>query len=242
MESLTLFSGPIQLAANLFLPQEKDWSAPWPAVVIVHGLAGSKDSHTEFGRFLAEHGFAALAIDLRGHGQSQGEMDDQILDDLGAALAYLTAHPKIDGQRIALRGSSLGGSMVIHGGVRYPQVRAVVAICPAPESLILEWAEEGDMAEQAREMGLSLRVDQDGLMRYLRTHDVRRAVSLISPRPLFLIHAIGDEMIPYTSTQELYALAREPKSLLLIPGGNHRSAQHDPAVHKQVVDWLRQVM
>lgn len=241
MESLTL-SGPIQLAANLFLPQEKDWSAPWPAVVIVHGFAGSKDSHTEFGHFLAEHGFAALAIDLRGHGQSQGEMDDRVLDDLGAALVYLAAHPKIDGQRIALRGSSLGGSMVIHGGVLYPQVRAVVAICPAPESLILEWAEEGDMAEQAREMGLSLRVNQDGLMRYLRTHDVRQAVSKLSPKPLLLIHATGDEMIPYASTQELYALAREPKSLLLIPGGNHRSAQHDPTVHKQVVDWLRQAM
>jgi len=242
MESLTLLSGHLQLAAYLFLPQEKDWPAPWPAVVIVHGFAGSKDSHTEFGQFLANRGFAALAIDLRGHGQSQGEMDHQVLDDLGAALAYLEAHPKIDSRRIALRGSSLGGSMVIHGGVRYPQVRAVVAICPAWENLILEWVESGDVAEQAREMGLSLRVNQEGLARYLRTHDVRQAVSKLSPRPLFLIHAIGDEMVPYKSTQELYALAQEPKSLLLVPDGNHRSAQHDPAVHEQVVDWLRQVM
>jgi fermentation-respiration switch protein FrsA (DUF1100 family) len=41
------------------------------------------------------------------------------------------------------------------------------------------------------------------------------------------MHAEGDEQVPYTVSQELYAAAREPKRLLIVPGGHHRSLQHD---------------
>jgi fermentation-respiration switch protein FrsA (DUF1100 family) len=41
------------------------------------------------------------------------------------------------------------------------------------------------------------------------------------------MHARGDEQVPYTVSEELYAVAREPKRLLLLPGGHHRSVQHD---------------
>jgi hypothetical protein len=33
--------------------------------------------------------------------------------------------------------------------------------------------------------------------------------------------------VPYTVSQELFEAAREPKRLLLLPGGHHRSLQHD---------------
>ncbi len=36
------------------------------------------------------------------------------------------------------------------------------------------------------------------------------------------------------------ALAGQPKRLLLLEGGDHRSAQHDPKVHEKVICWLRE--
>ena len=33
--------------------------------------------------------------------------------------------------------------------------------------------------------------------------------------------------MPYTVSEELHAGAREPKRLLVFPGGHHRSLQHD---------------
>ena len=44
---------------------------------------------------------------------------------------------------------------------------------------------------------------------------------------LLLLHARGDEQIPYTVSEELHAAAHEPKRLLILPGGHHRSLQHD---------------
>ena len=41
------------------------------------------------------------------------------------------------------------------------------------------------------------------------------------------MHAKGDEQVPYTVSEELYAAAGEPKRLLIVPGGHHRSLQHD---------------
>ena len=37
----------------------------------------------------------------------------------------------------------------------------------------------------------------------------------------------GDERIPYTVSEELHAAAHEPKRLVIVPGGHHRSLQHD---------------
>ena len=58
--------------------------------------------------------------------------------------------------------------------------------------------------------------------------DLFDAVRRLGPRTaLLLLHARGDEQIPYTVSEDLYAAAREPKRLLVLPGGHHRSIQHD---------------
>ena len=61
-----------------------------------------------------------------------------------------------------------------------------------------------------------------------------RVADLTTPPPrcrprtaLLLLHAQGDEQVPYTISEELHAAAGEPKRLLVIPGGHHRSIQHD---------------
>ena len=41
------------------------------------------------------------------------------------------------------------------------------------------------------------------------------------------MHARGDEQVPYTVSEELHEAAHEPKRLLILPGGHHRSLQHD---------------
>lgn len=242
MRALTLDAAGVALSAALFLPDAAAWPAPWPAVIVLHGFAGSKESHAEFGEFLATHGFAALTLDQRGHGASGGLMDAGILDDVGAALDTLAATPGIDRRRIAVRGSSMGGNIALHAAGRYPDIAAVVAVCPATETMLTPWVATGKAAQESAALGLTVRLDQAGLLAYLRGRDVRRAAARLSPRPLLLVQAKGDETVPYRSTVGVYEAAREPKRLVLLDGGDHRSAQHDPAVHKVTVDWLREVM
>ena len=53
------------------------------------------------------------------------------------------------------------------------------------------------------------------------------AASLGPETALLLMHARGDEQVPYEVSERLYEVAEEPKRLLLMPGGHHRSIQHD---------------
>ena len=71
-------------------------------------------------------------------------------------------------------------------------------------------------------------MDRETLEPWLEALDLYEAVGRLGPRTaLLLMHAEGDEQVPYTVSKELHAAAKDPKRLLLLPGGHHRSLQHD---------------
>jgi fermentation-respiration switch protein FrsA (DUF1100 family) len=121
---------------------------------------------------------------------------------------------------VALRGSSMGGFQAIHAGARDPSLCAVVAICPAPDDLLLRSLRSGEP--------LRFRCDVPATEAWLETLDIYAAVGQLGPQTdLLLLHARGDEQIPWTVSEELHEAAHEPKRLLVLPGGHHRSLQHD---------------
>jgi alpha-beta hydrolase superfamily lysophospholipase len=200
------------LAYALFLPEEE----PRAGVVVLHGAGSAKESHFDFARGCRDDGMAALAYDARGHGRSAGEFGPGAIDDVLAMVELLRAHT----DRIALRGSSMGGFQALHAGARDHSLRAVVAICPAPEDLLLRALRGG---EERR-----FRCDVAATEEWLASLDVHQAVAAFGPQTgLLLLHARGDEQVPWTVSEELFASAHEPKRLLILPGGHHRSLQHD---------------
>src|SRR4051812_23235996 len=85
-----------------------------PIVVMAHGLSGTRrDRLGAFAARFAAAGFAALAFDHRGFGDSDGEPDlfhpARQAEDWRAAIACARALPKIDPARVATFGSSMGG-------------------------------------------------------------------------------------------------------------------------------------
>jgi fermentation-respiration switch protein FrsA (DUF1100 family) len=122
--------------------------------------------------------------------------------------------------QVALRGSSLGGFLAIHAAARDHGLAAVVAICPAPEALLRRLVRE--------EPPERFPCDAEATERWLDGLDLYRAAGELGPETaLLLLHARGDELVPWTVSEELHAAAREPKRLLVLPGGHHRSLQHD---------------
>jgi len=135
------FPGPngLDLVGYLFLPHK--FAGRIPAMVLMHGRAGPYSSaadgvydattlskrHVFWGRFWADHGYAALLVDSFGpRGFASGfpihsydERPEAVNEvtvrpfDAYAALAYLRTRPDIDGRRIALQGWSNGGSATL---------------------------------------------------------------------------------------------------------------------------------
>jgi uncharacterized protein len=200
------------LAYALFLPDAE----PRAGVVILHGAGSAKESHFDFARGCRADGMAALAYDARGHGRSSGRFGPGVLDDAAAMVALLREH--VD--RVALRGSSMGGFQAIHAAARDPSLCAVVAICPAPEDVLLRGLRSGEL--------LRFECDLPATESWLSGTDLFDAAGRLGPdTALLLMHARGDEQIPWIVSERLHAAAHEPKRLLVLPGGHHRSLQHD---------------
>jgi uncharacterized protein len=201
-------------------------------MVIVHGAGSQKENHGDFGRACAAAGWAALAYDQRGHGESEEEMSPEALADVARMARFLAGHNGVDATRICVRGSSMGGFIAIHAAATSAAICGVVAICPAGELHLVRGLRSGELEMRAGPQARS------ALEAWLGEHDLRDAVELLGAKPLLLIHAEGDERIPSDWSQELYDHAGEPRKFILLPGGHHRSAQHDAELQGLALRWL----
>ncbi|OBG19873.1 peptidase S15 [Mycolicibacterium celeriflavum] len=121
-------------AGVLYRPS--DGAGKYPCVVMAHGFTGTMDWIVgDFAEVFANGGLAALIFDYRYLGSSDGE-PRQLIDsrrqrqDLLRAVEFVRASPGIDASRIALWGTSLGGSHVVNCAVDDPDIAAVVANVP----------------------------------------------------------------------------------------------------------------
>jgi pimeloyl-ACP methyl ester carboxylesterase len=201
-------------------------------MVIVHGAGSRKSNHGDFGRACAAAGWAALAYDQRGHGDSADEMSAEALADVGRMARFLGAREEVDEERVCVRGSSMGGFVAIHGAATSEAIAGVIAICPAGEEHLLRGLRAGTLEFRASDRA---RAD---LAAWLGEHDLRDAVGLLGAKPLILIHAEGDERIPSEFSAELYGRAADPRKLIVLPGGHHQSAQHDAELQGVALRWM----
>jgi uncharacterized protein len=218
------------LAYELWLPESEP---PWPAVVVLHGAGSCKENHADFSRLASASGWAALAYDPRGHGESEGEFSPAVVNDAARMARLLGEVEGVDQARVCTRGSSLGGFVAIHAAATSDAIAGAIAICPAPEALLLQGL------KQER---LEMRADREALEPWLQEHDLRDAVELIGAKPLILLHANADEQIPADHSTDLYERAADPKKLVLVPGGHHRSVQHDAELQGVALRWLERTL
>jgi uncharacterized protein len=197
------------LSFALFLPAAE----PLATVVVLHGAGSCKESHFDFARACRADGLAALCFDMRGHGASEGALDARAVDDAAAIAALARSRAGIDA--VALRGSSMGGYMALVSAAA-AGARAVVAICPASAA---------GLARGLRDGRLPFRADASGLGELLAEHDELRTAEELRA-PLLLLHAEGDESVPVQQSRELAAAAPDCR-YVEVPGGHHRSIQHD---------------
>jgi uncharacterized protein len=216
------------LAYGLWLPDELSEGA----VLILHGAGSCKESHYDFARAARDMGLAALSFDQRGHGESEGRMGASAVDDVVSMAAFLRDRAGAGAGRsvpLALRGSSMGGYMtLVSAGAAAAD--AVVAICPAGSEHLLRSLRAGRF---------EFEVDESGFERLLADRDAEEAVAQLG-RPLLILHAEGDEQIPVEHSRTLHAAADPERTrLLVMPGGHHRSIQHDGELQGESLRFVR---
>jgi dienelactone hydrolase len=128
-------SGDATCSAWLYLPVAPSGTSV-PVVVMGHGLGATREMGlAPYAERFAAAGIAALVFTYRHLGDSGGEPRQVLsmakqLSDWDAAIDYATGLPEVDGDRVAVWGSSLGGGHAISVAARHPELRAAVAQCP----------------------------------------------------------------------------------------------------------------
>jgi predicted acyl esterase len=106
----------VAMATTLYEPTGPAPTGGWPAIIMFHGLGGTRASmNTIAEQTFANEGYAVLTADHRGHGQSGGLFNTDgptEIQDARDLFNWLAARPEIDKAHIGAWGISLGGGVV----------------------------------------------------------------------------------------------------------------------------------
>ncbi len=239
-ENVKFKSDELDIAGSLYFPLDRGRDAPYPCVILCHGIAGSKEDEVPLAEMLRDDGFACLAFDFRGHGQSEGQLDPNAFHDIAAAVRYLENRIEIDPTRLAIRGFSMGGFFALYVAARLQQIRAIVSVAPGTESAHLAVVNSKKFLRFIEEASGKARVALEEMANFLRRVNICAEVARISPRSLLIIHSIGDEMLPWHSSEEIFEAAKGASRFLLLNGGEHATTEASSEVHRLVVAWLKE--
>jgi dienelactone hydrolase len=189
---------------------------PAPAVILVHMLGRSRRDWDAFASRLAGSGIGALAIDLRGHGDSPhvpsgGDGPDyaSMVKDVAAARRYLASRGDVRPSRIGIAGASIGANLAA-----------------------LEAASDSAVASVAL---LSPSLDYRGLR-------IEAAVRKYGNRPMLLVSS-DDDPYAHRSAMDLEKTGGTRELLSLIGAGHGTTMlMRSPELPQALVDWFRRTL
>lgn len=224
-------------AEHQMLPTPVGAVASWrlgdgPAVLLVHGWEDDNSLWQPLGEALFEAGVPFVAIDLPGHGFSEG--DGLTLQGGGAAVAAVA---QAAAPIFAVVTHSFGGPLTVeaieyHG---FRPERAVLIASPLAQ------------AEQFARMGARHGAPPEAIARAralvdartgrpMAVNDLRRAAPAM-PCPALFVHSADDVDCPVEASLTLAEIWPGGRSLI-VDGFGHRNVARDPQIAAAIVSFL----
>jgi putative redox protein len=208
---------------------ERPAGEPVAWALFAHCFTCSKDLRAarEITRTLADRGIAVLRFDFTGLGESEGDFADtdfsSNVEDLVAASDWLRSEH--EAPRL-LVGHSLGGGAVLVAAGLIPEAAAVATIgAPAGtqhlrETLLKEAPElEGTEAAQIELAGRPFRIKRQ-FLEDLADQSLEAAIAGLG-KPLLVLHAVDDEIVPIEHGRRIFEIAKDPKAFVSLDGADH---------------------
>lgn len=186
-------------------------------VLHLHGNAANVSNHLPLVSWLPARGYSVLMIDYRGFGRSEGKPSlDGIVDDAGAAFAFLRTRADVDATRLIVFGQSIGGASALRmvardaAGVRLAIIDSAFA---SYRGIARDATAGGPLAPlAAMAAGMLPGVDRDPITA-LKSIQV----------PLVFVHGTRDSIIAAANSERLHAAA-PGSQLWSVPNAMHIAA------------------
>jgi uncharacterized protein len=178
---------------------------PIADVVYFHGNGGNLSIWLPVLASLHQLGLRVLAVDYRGYGLSSGTPSEQgLYRDAEAVVAHVTAQRAGQARPLVYWGRSLGGP-----------VAAWAARTAPPDGLILE-STFPDKASVVRSSPLLRALNVFATYRFATAEMLQQF-----RRPVLVLHATNDSIIPYALGRELYDQLRPPRQFVEVEDADH---------------------
>lgn len=210
-------------------------------VMVAHGYTSSAEGMTRYIRHFYEQGYNVLAVDLRGHGNSEGDYIGMGWHDRLDMVEWIDEVIQRDAQaEIALFGISMGGATVMMtAGEELPEnVKVIVEDCgyaSVSDVFIYQLDDLFGLPEfpviQAANTVTKIRAGYD-LYEASAVEQLKK-----SELPILFIHGDKDTFVPFEMLDDVYNAAAGEKEQLIIEGAGHGEAvKVKPDVYWQAVD------
>lgn len=211
-------------------------STPRPVLIVLGGHRTGSEAVTLFEEI---GGLAFVALDypydgpssVRGLGELASIMPQirkaflDVPPAISLTLDWLREQDWADGDEVAVAGVSLGVPFAATAAARDERLSGLMLAHGAADNR--KWLERNlDRTFEAE----WLRPPMATLLHWLAygpLFDTSKRVAAVSPRPVVIVGARGDRRTPEEQTRELYAAAREPKTLYWTEGGHVNPARGD---------------
>lgn len=184
-----------------------------PTLLYFHGNAGNLATRADRAQRYERLGFGLLMLSYRSYSGSTGQ-PTETTNVADALLAYdRLIGEGVKGGDIVLYGESLGSGVAVQVAAQRP-VRAIVL--DAPYTSLIAMAQKTYPFLPVRPL-IADRYESDKAIGKVRA-------------PLLVLHGAKDELIPVTMGQALFAMANEPKKIVVYPNGLHTDLDDHGAV------------
>jgi len=135
-KSVTFESAGQTLAGDLYLPDSYSEGDQLPGVVVTGAWMTVKEQMAgTYAAELADHGYAALAFDFRGWGQSPDDIQflenpARKTEDINAAVNYLATRPEVDAARIAGLGVCASAGYMGDAAFQNASIKSLALVAP----------------------------------------------------------------------------------------------------------------
>lgn len=226
--------GPPEATLAVKVIEPKNNAEPKGTVLVLHGIWIRSLWMLHTAHMLADGGYRAVLVDLRGHGESTGRWltyGRQEKKDLTQVVDELDKRNLVAG-KLGVYGLSYGAATSIHFAGHDPRIQAVVAVAPFSRMrdvvgdfgrTILPGVER--MLSEDR---IQRAVDSGGELASFDPH-TNNAVDAIrqTTAPVLILHGTDDWLVPPYHAVRLYEAGRDHTELRFLPRTGHMQSWFD---------------
>jgi len=224
---------PLELLVQIVDPA--DAAPPHGTVLVLHGVVSSGRAMLPHARRLAQQGYRAVLVDLRGHGKSDGQYltyGVRESDDLMRVIDALESR-RLTAGRLGVLGVSYGATTAIHLAGKDSRIDSVVAVAPfsTMRDVVPDFGRTvlPGVGSLVSDQALDAGVDEAGRQGDFDPNlaDACAAIQKTQARVL-VIHGEEDWMVPTYHGKRLHEAAPDHSQLVLLPWTGHLAAWLDP--------------